>query len=124
MKKTIRTRKKIGLLLLFTVIFAIIVLTILFFSVYFSEKLDKNILIAQKAEITDEVRDTVDYSQVYALIKEQMSIPSHLLEHVGRRIINAVKEKFKEITEVKLKISKLNPPVGGQMDCVSVILKG
>ena len=78
----------------------------------------------QKAEITDEVSDTVDYSQVYALIKEQMSIPSHLLEHVGRRIINAVKEKFKEITEVKLKISKLNPPVGGQMDCVSVILKG
>lgn len=52
MKKTIRTRKKIGLLLLFTVIFAIIVLTILFFSVYFSAKLDKNSLIAQKAEIT------------------------------------------------------------------------
>lgn len=78
----------------------------------------------QKAEITDEVSDTVDYSQVYAVIKEQMSVSSHLLEHVGRRIINAVKENFKEITKIKLKISKMNPPVGGQMDCVSIILEG
>ena len=78
----------------------------------------------QKAEITDNVLDTVDYSQVYAVIKQQMAIPSHILEHVGRRIINAVKENFKNITDITLKISKLNPPVGGQMDKVSVLLKG
>ncbi len=77
-----------------------------------------------KAETTDNVTDTVDYSKVYAVIKEQMAVPSHLLEHVGRRIIDCVKDNFKQITHIKLKISKLNPPVGGQMDCVSLVLEG
>ena len=75
------------------------------------------------AELTDNVMDTVDYSKVYAVIKREMMIPSHLLEHVGRRIIDAVKQEAREIGKIKLKISKLNPPVGGQMDCVSLWLE-
>ncbi len=74
------------------------------------------------AEETDDIDDTVDYSKVYAIVKEQMSIPSHLLERVGRRIIDKVEEEFASVKNIRLKISKLNPPVGGQMDCVSVEL--
>ncbi|MBQ9725625.1 MAG: dihydroneopterin aldolase [Neisseriaceae bacterium] len=77
-----------------------------------------------KAEITDNIDDTVDYSKVYAVIKQEMSVSSHLLEHVGRRIISAIKKEFKDIEKISLKISKLNPPVGRQMDNVSVILEG
>jgi len=74
------------------------------------------------AEQTDSIDDTVDYSKVYAIVKEQMSIPSHLLERVGRRIIDNIKQEFPSIDNIKLKISKLNPPVGGQMDCVAIEL--
>ena len=76
-----------------------------------------------KAENSDNIEDTVDYSKVYSVIKREMSVSSRLLEHVGRRIINAVKQEFKDIEKISLKISKLNPPVGGQMDNVSVILE-
>lgn len=75
-----------------------------------------------KAELTDELEDTVDYSAVYQVVKEQMMIPSKLLEHVGRRILNAVKERFPDVTDAQLKIRKMNPPLGGKMDFVSLEL--
>ena len=75
-----------------------------------------------KAELTDELEDTVDYSAVYQVVKEQMMIPSKLLEHVGRRILNAVKERFSDVTDAQLKIRKMNPPLGGKMDFVSLEL--
>ncbi|MBQ7985397.1 MAG: dihydroneopterin aldolase [Bacteroidales bacterium] len=75
-----------------------------------------------KAEVSDNIEDTVDYSKVYQVVNEQMQIPSHILEHVGRRIMNAVSQSFPSVYNIKVKISKLNPPVGGQMDNVSVFL--
>ena len=75
-----------------------------------------------KAELTDELEDTVDYSAVYQVVKEQMMIPSKLLEHVGRRILNAVKERFSDVTDAQLKIRKMNPPLGGKMNFVSLEL--
>ena len=75
-----------------------------------------------KAELSDELEDTVDYSAVYQVVKEQMKIPSKLLEHVGRRILNAVKERFSDVKNAQLKIRKMNPPLGGKMDFVSLEL--
>jgi len=44
-----------------------------------------------------------------------MEQKSHLLEHVARRIMTALKNEFPLIDSIELKISKLNPPVGGKM---------
>ena len=72
------------------------------------------------AERTDRIEDTVSYLDVYQVVKEQMAIPSNLLEHVARRICDAVKTRFPEVERVDVKVSKLNPPLGGQMESVSV----
>ena len=77
-----------------------------------------------KAEQTDNVEDTVDYSKVYQVIKQEMSKSSCLLEHIARRIINEVKLQFPAIENIKVEVKKLNPPVGGKMDYVSVELEG
>ena len=87
------------------------------FSIDLSMEVDTN-----KAELSDELEDTVDYSAVYQVVKEQMMIPSKLLEHVGRRILNAVKERFSDVKNAQLKIRKMNPPLGGKMDFVSLEL--
>lgn len=73
-----------------------------------------------KAEKSDDINDTVNYLEVYQLVKKQMMIPSHLLEHVARRIGEAVIAHFPDVESITVKVSKLNPPLGGQMDCVSV----
>ena len=76
-----------------------------------------------KAEHTDNLHDTVNYQEVYEMVKEEMKTKSKLLEHVGRRILDQVKNKFPQVTHARLKIRKLNPPLGGKMDFVSLELE-
>ncbi len=75
-----------------------------------------------KPEQTDQLNDTVDYSKVYKIVKAEMNIASKLLEHVGRRILNAVKKDFPAIEFAEVKIAKINPPIAGQADSVSVTI--
>ncbi len=73
-----------------------------------------------RAEVSDNIADTVNYLEVYQVVKREMEIPSHLLEHVARRIGEGVKQNFSSVDSVNVKVSKLNPPLGGQMVSVSV----
>jgi 7,8-dihydroneopterin aldolase/epimerase/oxygenase len=76
----------------------------------------------REAEKSDQLKQTVNYQTVYHVVKQEMEIKSHLLEHVGRRILDSVHEKFPSVNQAKVKISKLNPALGGKMGCVSVTL--
>ena len=73
-----------------------------------------------KAEESDDLNDTIDYAAVYLLIKQEMQIPSKLIENAGRRILNSVKAKFPEVESAKVKVKKLNPPIEGQIESVSI----
>ncbi len=77
-----------------------------------------------KAEQTDNLNDTVNYQEVYQVLKAEMAVKSKLLEHVGRRILEKVKAQFPQVEHARLKIRKLNPPLGGKMDFVSIELEG
>lgn len=73
-----------------------------------------------RAEVSDNIADTVSYLDVYQVVKREMEISSHLLEHVARRVGESVKREFPTVASVRVKVSKLNPPLGGQMESVSV----
>jgi len=75
-----------------------------------------------KAEQSDDLKDTTDYAEAFNIVKKEMETPSKLLEHLGRRILDAVKKRFPEIESAELKVAKMNPPINGQADCVSVTL--
>ncbi len=78
-----------------------------------------------EAEETDNLKHTVNYQAVYALIRHEMEQHSHLLEHVARRIIDSIYSKYPTISHVKIKVSKLNPALahGGKIEQVSVTLE-
>lgn len=78
----------------------------------------------KEAETSDQLHDTMNYQTVYNLVSAEMKQKSHLLEHVCRRIIDAIKEAFPRIQHISVKVSKMNPPMGGKMKCVSVVLEG
>lgn len=78
----------------------------------------------RRAECSDNIDDTVSYLDVYQVVKKEMETPSNLLEHVARRICDAVLQHFPEVECVTAKVYKLNPPLGGQMDSVSVEVEG
>ena len=75
-----------------------------------------------KAEQSDDLNDTTDYAEAYNIVKREIEVPSKLLEHVGRRILDAVKKKFPDIVSAELKVAKMNPPINGQAHSVSVTL--
>ena len=73
-----------------------------------------------KAAASDDLKDAVDYSRVYELVKTEMKQISHILEHLATRITDAIYAEFGHVNRVTVTVSKLNPPVGGKMDRFSV----
>ena len=71
---------------------------------------------------SDDLSETLDYVTVNQVVKEEMAVRSKLIEHVAGRIIKGLKEKFPEMQSAKVKVSKLTPPINGNVDCVSVTL--
>lgn len=74
------------------------------------------------SSISDKLNDTVDYVLLNKIVKEEMSIPSKLLETVGKRILNRVFLESNLVTKVIISISKINPPIGGDVEMVTIKL--
>ena len=68
-----------------------------------------------KAMRTDEVSDTLNYAEVYALVRKEMEQPSALLERVAGRIAEALFASDPKILSIDLWLTKVNPPMGA--DC-------
>ncbi len=76
-----------------------------------------------KSSITDNLMDTVDYVHLNKIIKEEMAIRSELLEHVGKRILDRIFNETPTVTKAKIAVSKLNPPIGGDVQAVTIVMK-
>jgi 7,8-dihydroneopterin aldolase/epimerase/oxygenase len=76
-----------------------------------------------KAVKSDNLEDTINYSEVYTIAKQEMDKPSKLVEHVAGRIVESLFGTFSSLDAVVLKLSKMNPPVNGQMKSASVIIE-
>lgn len=76
------------------------------------------------AAASDRVEDALNYQTAYGVIAKEMAVPSHLLEHVAHRILEALREAFPQLEKATVKVSKMNPPLGGQVGCTSVTLEG
>lgn len=69
---------------------------------------------------TDELQGTLNYAEVYQKVREEMAVPSKLLEHVAGRIAHRLFSDFPEIQKLQLSITKVNPPMGGDSDGAGV----
>ena len=69
-----------------------------------------------EAAANDDLEKTIDYVEVYQIVKEEMAIRSKLIEQVGQRILDKINDKFKTLISCKIKIIKLNPPMNGNVD--------
>ncbi|WP_130734834.1 dihydroneopterin aldolase [Flavobacterium sp. J27] len=77
----------------------------------------------KKSAQTDELHDTVDYVDLNRIVMEEMAIRAKLLEHVAQRIIDKILQELPTITRVKVAVSKLNPPIGGDVEAVTIVLQ-
>ncbi|MDA8588712.1 dihydroneopterin aldolase [Flavobacteriaceae bacterium] len=76
----------------------------------------------KKSAKTDQLKDTVDYVLLNRVVKEEMGVPSKLLENVAHRIIASVFKVELRVNKCSVQITKLNPPINGDVVGVSVKL--
>ncbi|MCF0203656.1 MAG: dihydroneopterin aldolase [Bacteroidaceae bacterium] len=76
-----------------------------------------------KGAITDELADTVNYADIYAIVKDQMAIRSKLIENAAYRIANTIKGQMPEIKRVTVRLTKHHPPIEGSSADASVEIK-
>ena len=70
----------------------------------------------------DCLEGTVNYAEVHQVIKNEMAVPSKLLEHVSGRIIQKLFDQFPCIEEIELRLSKRNPPMGADIESAGIEL--
>lgn len=76
----------------------------------------------QKSATSDKLKDTVDYVFLNKVIVEEMAKPSALLEHVAKRILDRIFSEDKLVTIATVAVSKINPPIGGDVEMVTIEL--
>ncbi|MDD2982067.1 MAG: dihydroneopterin aldolase [Crocinitomicaceae bacterium] len=77
----------------------------------------------QLAAETDTLENTIDYVIVNQIVKEEMAIRSKLIEHVGHRILIRLKNTLNNMHAVKIKITKICPPINGDVQNVAIIIE-
>ena len=70
----------------------------------------------------DKIEGTVNYEEVYQVVKQEMSIPSKLVEHVAGRIYRKLQQDIQGLTRLTVQVYKLEPPLGGRLEHVSITL--
>lgn len=76
-----------------------------------------------EALLTDRLEGTVSYADIHQAVKEEMAIPSALLEHVAGRIAHRLLHDFPLIQALKIELMKQNPPMGADIPSAGVRLE-
>ncbi len=76
-----------------------------------------------KVAETDDIKDTVNYVKLNQVIHEQMNIVSKTIEHVANRILNEIGMALPDVNFAQISISKINPPVEGDMEKFTIVLE-
>lgn len=70
--------------------------------------------ITYPSDVTrDSIDATLNYAKAVDVVREVMSEPSQLLEHVAWRISEALRSRFPAIEAIETTIVKLRPPIEG-----------
>jgi len=64
----------------------------------------------------DNIKDTVNYEDLYNICASEMKKTQKLLETVALNIINRLKSEFPQVIDGEVTIEKVGPQLGGKVD--------
>lgn len=78
----------------------------------------------RKAEQSDNLEDALNYQSVYISVKEVISNTKvNLLEHLAAKILDTLFSEFDNLRKAEVYLKKVNPPMGGQIKDVGVVMR-
>ena len=84
---------------------------------------DMDVNFTQSAK-DDDLSKTADYVVVKEVVYREMAIRAKLIENVAYRIYEALKASLPVCNTISVRVTKLNAPMGGQVESVSVEYSG
>jgi dihydroneopterin aldolase len=97
--------------------------------IYPEEKILGNELLAdihismEESEMITALAQTIDYEKVYNIIKQEMKQSYPMLETLVQSCIEQIKKSFPQALTIEMMLSKLHPPLHGEIKCSKVTLK-
>ena len=76
-----------------------------------------------RAAQEDLLEGTINYGEIYEIIKEKMQVSARLLEHLAYKMLNHIFETYPTAFKIELSIRKHNPPIGGVCESSNIVLK-
>jgi 7,8-dihydroneopterin aldolase/epimerase/oxygenase len=76
-----------------------------------------------KNERVEKLNETINYVQIYQIIKKRMKLASPLLETVAYDLVDEIKELSTQTKSIYISIKKLNPPIENFIGSVGVSIK-
>lgn len=77
----------------------------------------------KKAGLSDDLSDTLNYEEIYSLTNEIMQESKNLIEHIAYEILDKIALKYHELDSAKIRVSKLKPPMEGEVEKTFVELE-
>lgn len=74
-----------------------------------------------KTAQTDDLQYTLNYLEVYQSLKKIVECPVKTLERLGYQILEALFREYPIIDKATIYVSKMNPPLGGKIENVTVV---
>lgn len=72
----------------------------------------------EEAANTDDLKKTINYEEVYQIVKAEMEVHARLIEHVCKRISDRIKHHYPQTEYLKVRVSKHHPPLKGYVERV------
>lgn len=73
-------------------------------------EIDAAVTFKEEERITA-LQQTIDYTKIYALIKQRMQMPTALLETVVQELAQNIYAADNRITSISINLKKINPPI-------------
>jgi len=76
--------------------------------------LDVYVTIADTIPV-DELSDTVNYQDIFTIVKAVMAVPQPLLEQVVAGISHTIRERYPRVKKTVVTLRKMSPPMGAEV---------
>jgi len=75
--------------------------------------IDASVEFHEELHVINSINDTINYTDIYNIIRERMSVPTPLLETIVMEIGNEIHNEFPQVRCINISIKKMYPPIEG-----------
>ena len=74
---------------------------------------DASVEFHEEKEVITSIQDTINYEDIYNIIKERMNVATPLLETIVMEIGKEIHSEFPQVRAINISLKKMHPPIEG-----------